>query len=152
MVLCQLSLFSIEPKVSTWLSLVELHVFHHHQCCLKVNLWIKLRYNVFSIFLGEHVVSIYSKSRNISTSTVHLPNPAPPWLCLGHLTKWHFIAFKKFVCCGATTAWDSGYQDLLDLVDLPTTSTIGYSTLFTLQDCLQAMSLLQWYFHFMHTT
>ena len=72
----------------------------------------------------------------------------------GSSKRQHALAIwqRTFACCVATRAWDSGYQDLLDLVNLPTMSTTGYSTLFTLQHCLQAMLLLQWYFHSMHIT
>lgn len=67
-------------------------------------------------------------AKNFSALTVYLPSLVPPWLCLGHLVPSHEkdkVANENIQKHSETCVphghqtWNGGYQDLLDLVDLP---------------------------------
>ena len=87
---------------------------------------------------GEHCQSICTNARKMawpplqkilqqcsgwySTPTLHLPCHDPSRLCLSHLValpkQGHNWAWK-LACQMATALWESSYQGLLELVDLP---------------------------------
>ena len=91
---------------------------------------------------GEHVQAICSKARkifgllyrrfynNAPSSTLlqlyishvrpHLDYASAIWSPYLSKDKIELENIQKFACCMATGLWDSSYQDLLELVDLPT--------------------------------